>query len=72
MGLQPSFIVLMHDARDLPLPTLLLHHVCQLVGDQPPTLLGLRSIPSCAKYDVVTEGVGVGVDVTRRLLGGRI
>ena len=49
----------------------LLHHVRQLMGDQPSPLVRPRNKPARAKHHLVTHRVGMGIHVPRRF-GGSI
>src|SRR3954469_12805399 len=51
--------------------TVLLHDVRQLVGDQPLPRMGFRSKPTCTEYQIMANGVSLGVHVFRGLLGLR-
>src|SRR5262249_6371631 len=49
----------------------LLHHVCELVGEQSPAIARRRRILARTERNVVPHRVGVSINVARRLLGGR-
>ena len=44
--------------------------MCQLMSKQEPPVVRLRREPTDTKHNVVIYRIGIGVNITRRLLGG--
>jgi hypothetical protein len=59
------------DFGHAPIPGRLLHHMRQLVSQQTSTALRCRGELADTEDNVAPYGVGVGVHISRRLLGGR-
>src|SRR5205085_906510 len=57
--------IALDDAAAFPL----LNHMCQLMGQQQPPRRRSRRVSACPKHQVGSDGIGIGADIQRRLLG---